>query len=504
MISLNMLVSVVKASFVMGCRLQITAQSLCQYGVIPKDILMKLIVIGAGPGGYAAAFAAAKHMEVVLVERDQLGGTCLHRGCIPTKTLRASADALVMAGRFKEFGLSGGAAPVADMPAIVARKDKITATLAGGLEKTASSLGVRVLKGQATLTGPSSVRVVTAEGQEVLMADAIVLATGSSPLELPGLPVDHKTVITSDDALNLQSVPDSMLIVGGGVIGCELACIFRAFGSRVTVVEGQDRLLPMPSVDEDISRLLLREMKKKGIAVELGKTVSEVVPQEQGVMVRIGGSPFVTCATPPEPKTVQASCMCVTVGRTANSFGLGLENVGIRTDARGWIEVNAALETSVSGIYAIGDALGPKHIMLAHMATAEAHTVVHNLLHPEDKHTQRYDIVPSAVFTEPEIGEVGLTEAQAREHGFNVRATTLQLRELGKAQAMGALAGLIKLIADADTGKLLGAHIAGAHASDLIAEAVLALQKGCTVAELAETIHAHPTLAEGIYEAAQR
>ena len=465
---------------------------------------MKLIVIGAGPGGYAAAFAAAKHMDVILIERDRLGGTCLHRGCIPTKTLRGSADALALAGRFKEFGLAGGVAPIADMPAIVARKDKVTATLAGGLEKTAASLGVRVLQGQARLTGPSSVCVVSDTGEETLTADGIVLATGSSPLELPGLPVDHSHILTSDDALNLQTVPESMVIVGGGVIGCELAFIFKAFGSRVTVVEGQDRLLPMPSVDEDVSRLLLREMKKKGISVELGKTVSDVVPQEQGVILSIGSSPFVTPATPVAPKTVQASCVCVTVGRMPNSFGLGLDDVGVQTDSRGWIKVNDMLETSIPGIYAIGDALGPSHIMLAHMATAEAHTVVHNLLHPEDKRVQRYDIVPSAVFTDPEIGEVGLTEAQARERGFNVKATTFQLRELGKAQAMGALAGMIKLIIDADTDKLLGAHIVGAHASDLIAEAVLALQKGCTVTELAETIHAHPTLAEGIYEAAQR
>ena len=465
---------------------------------------MKVIVIGAGPGGYAAAFAAAKHMDVILIERDRLGGTCLHRGCIPTKTLRASADVLALAGRFKEFGLAGGSAPEADMPAIVARKDKVVATLTGGLEKTAASLGVRVVRGQARLMSPSTVQVTTEEGDKTFTADSIILATGSLPLELPGLPVDHTRVLTSDDALNLQAVPESMVIVGGGVIGCELAFIFKTFGSHVTVVEGQERLLPMPSVDEDVSRLLLREMKKRGIAVELGKTVSNVSAQEQGVSLSIEGSPFVKHAVLQEPKAMQTSCVCVTVGRVANSSGLGLDDVGVRTDARGWIEVNETLETSVPGIYAIGDALGPRHIMLAHMATAEAHTVVHNLLHPEDRKVQRYDIVPSAVFTDPEIGEVGLTEAQARERGLNIRTAALQLRELGKAQAMGALAGMIKLIVDADTGKLLGAHVVGAHASDLIAEATLAMQTGCTVEELAETIHAHPTLAEGMYEVAQR
>lgn len=463
---------------------------------------MKLTIIGAGPGGYSAAFAAAKAgVEVTLVERAKLGGTCLHTGCIPTKTLRSSADVLEMGGRIAEFGITGECALKADMPAIVNRKRKVTATLQTGLEKTCAQLKIRVVYGKAELVGAKLVRVATAEGTEEVKSDSVILATGSSPLELPALPVDHARVLSSDDALELQAVPASLIIVGGGVIGCELAFIYRAFGSKVTVVEGQSRVLPLPSVDEEISRLLQREMKKKGIAVELARTVTATTPTDTGVSVEIGASPFVETANPPAPRTLEAEAVCVTVGRVPHTGGLGLA-AGVKTDARGWIEADDFLETSVPGVYAIGDVIGPRRIMLAHMAVAEAHTAVHNILHPENKKAQRYDVVPSAIFTAPEIGDVGLSEAQAKEQSLAVKTSVFQFRELGKAQAMGELAGLFKLVAEEGSGKLLGAHIAGAHASDLIAEAALAIQWGCTARDLFETIHAHPTLSEGMYEAA--
>ena len=458
---------------------------------------MKLTIIGAGPGGYSAAFAAAKAgVEVTLVERAKLGGTCLHTGCIPTKTLRSSADVLEMSGRLAEFGITGECALKADMPAIVNRKRKVTATLQTGLEKTCAQLKVRVVYGKAELVSAKLVRVTTAEGTEEVESDNVIIATGSSPLELPALPVDHARVLSSDDALELQAVPPSLIIVGGGVIGCELAFIYRAFGSKVTVVEGQNRVLPLPSVDEEISRLLQREMKKKGIAVELSHTVSRVTPCDGGAAVEI--APFPTGAG--DSRVLNASAVCVTVGRVPNTAGLA--EAGIALDQRGWIVVDDTLETSVPGVYAIGDVTGPRRIMLAHMAAAEAHTAVHNILHPEKKKVQSYTVVPSAIFTSPEIGDVGLTEEQAREQGIAVRSAVFQFRELGKAQAMGALSGLFKIVAEEGTGKLLGVHIAGAHASDLIAEATFALQKGCSARDLFETIHAHPTLSEGLYEAA--
>lgn len=458
---------------------------------------MKLTVIGGGPGGCTAAFAAAQAgVEVTLVERAQLGGTCLHTGCIPTKTLRSSADALDVAARFREFGLAADGAVRPDMSAIVARKRKVTATLQQGLEKTAARLGVRVVRGEASLVDAGRVRVASGEGEQEFVGDRTILATGSSPLELPSLPADHRLVLSSDDALEPQVVPEHLVIAGGGVIGCELAFIYRAFGAQVTVVEGQGRLLPLPSVDGEISRLLLREMKKRGIAVELRRTVSRVQPDGEGA--RIATAPFPAGAG--ETRVLSASAVCVTVGRVPNTAGL--TRAGIALDPRGWVIVDETLETSVPGVYAIGDVTGPTRIMLAHMAVAEAHTAVHNILHPENRKKQAYAVVPSAIFTAPEVADVGLTEEQAREQGRAVRTAVFQFRELGKAQAMGALAGLFKLVAEEGTGRLLGVHVAGAHASDIIAEAALALHKGCTARELHEIIHAHPTLSEGIAEAA--
>ena len=458
---------------------------------------IRLTVIGGGPGGYTAAFAAARAgMSVTLVESGNLGGTCLNNGCIPTKTLKASADALELALRLSQFGITGQGAPAVDPAAVLARKEKVCSTLRGGLEKACASLGVRLLKGRGRLVHAGLVEASIAEGPVSVEGDRVILATGSGALELPGLPVDHTHILTSDDALALQTVPEHLVVVGGGVIGCELAFIYRAFGAKVTVIEGQGRLLPLPSVDGEISRLLLREMKKKGIAVELSHTVSRVTPCDGGAAVEI--APFPTGAG--DSRVLNASAVCVTVGRVPNTAGLA--EAGIALDQRGWIVVDDTLETSVPGVYAIGDVTGPRRIMLAHMAAAEAHTAVHNILHPEKKKVQSYTVVPSAIFTSPEIGDVGLTEEQAREQGIAARSAVFQFRELGKAQAMGALSGLFKIVAEEGTGKLLGVHIAGAHASALIAEATFALQKGCSARDLFETIHAHPTLSEGLYEAA--
>ena len=255
-----------------------------------------------------------------------------------------------MGGRLAEFGITGECALKADMPAIVNRKRKIAATLQAGLEKTCAQLKIRVICGKAELVGAKLVRVATAEGVEEVESDNVIVATGSSPLELPALPVDHVRVLSSDDALELQAVPSSLIIVGGGVIGCELAFIYRAFGSKVTVVEGQNRVLPLPSVDEEISRLLLREMKKKGIAVELARTVTAATPAGTGVSVEIGASPFVAAANPPAPRTLEADAVCVTVGRVPHTDGLGLDAAGVKVDARGWIEADDFLETSVPGV----------------------------------------------------------------------------------------------------------------------------------------------------------
>lgn len=463
---------------------------------------LRLTIIGGGPGGYTAAFAAARAgLSVTLVENDRLGGTCLNNGCIPTKTLRASADVLELALRLSQFGINSQGASV-DPVAVLARKEKVCATLRGGLEKTCASLGVTLLPGRGRVVGSGLVEVSAPESKTLVESDRVIIATGSRPLALPGMPVDHRRILTSDDALALARVPASVIIVGGGVIGCELAFIYQAFGAKVTVVEGQNRLLPLPSVDADMGTLLQREMKKRRIGCELGRTLTDVRVGEESVRALLSPSPFIESLTPAQQQQtpLEAEIILVTVGRTPNTSGLGLAEAGIVVDRRGWIEVDEQLQTTLPGVYAIGDVLGPSKVMLAHVAAVEGLCAVRNCLGQGKR--MDYSVVPSGIFTAPEIGCVGLTEAQATEQGYAVRTSTFQMRELGKAQAMNELPGMFKLVSDAATGKLLGVHIAGAHATDLIAEAALALRMGASAADVASTIHAHPTLAEGFYEAA--
>ena len=463
----------------------------------------KITIVGGGPGGYTAAFEAAKAgAEVTLIEAGHMGGTCLNWGCIPTKTFKASAEALENAQRLREFGISGECSASADMPAIVARKDKIACALRGGLEKTCSKLKVNMIQGTARVVNTNLVRVQTREGEEQeISGDKVIIATGSRNLDLPSLPVDHEKIITSDDALDLDHVPERMLIVGGGVIGSELACIFQAFGSKVTIVEGLDRILPLPSIDQDMSKLMQREMKKRQISCEICRTAVKAERSENGMAVTLGPSPFLdqVPANAQKEKVVETDLVLVAVGRVPNTEGLGLAEAKVETDKRGWIVADESCRTSQAGIYAIGDILGPSKVMLAHVAVMEGLVAARNCLGKNE--VVDYGVIPSAVFTSPEVATVGLTEAQAKELGYNVICRQSQFRELGKAQAMGELSGVFKLIVDADSDKLLGAHLAGAHVSDIIAEPTLALSLGARGRDIARTIHAHPTLAEGMFEA---
>ncbi|MBQ9453200.1 MAG: dihydrolipoyl dehydrogenase [Desulfovibrio sp.] len=464
---------------------------------------MRITIIGGGPGGYTAAFEAARRgCEVTLIEQDSLGGTCLNRGCIPTKTLRACADALATATRLTEYGIHGCGAPKIDLDAMRLRKEKVIATLTGGLEKTCAHYKITLLRGTGRVVDAHSVIVRSKNEEKLVSGDAVVIATGSQVMELPGLSFDHKIICSSDDVLRLTHIPRQLVIVGGGVIGCEMACIYRTFGSEVTVIEGQDRLLPLPSVDHDVSTLLQREMRKQKIRILTGRTLKNVHVENGTALSTIALSPFVPApATDIPEEPVKADMILVTVGRKPAVGGLGLQEAGVAVDKRGWITVDDRLQTSVPGIYAIGDILGPSRVMLAHAAAMEGLCVVDTLC--GTTHTMRYDIVPSAVFTSPEIGEVGMSEAQARECCTDVVCGVTQMRELGKAQAMGELPGFFKIVADAQNGRVLGVHIVGAHASDIIAEAGLTMAAGLDVYRLAETVHAHPTLAEGLYETAR-
>ncbi|MBQ7456580.1 MAG: dihydrolipoyl dehydrogenase [Desulfovibrio sp.] len=460
---------------------------------------MHLAILGAGPGGYTAAFEAQRlGHAVTLIDPNAPGGTCLHCGCIPTKTLRSTADALMSVDRFADMGISS-CAPTLDLEALRKRKDAVIRTLEEGLIKTCAKQKIRVIQGRASFADAKTIVV----NDERLAIDAAIIATGSRVLELPSLPLDHQYVCSSDDALRLTHIPKRLLIVGGGVIGCELACIYQAFGSEVTIVEGLDRLLPLPAIDHEVSTLLAREMRKKKIRMHLGSTLEDVRVVDGGVQATIAPSPFLPETSPKAaPQAVSADMILVTVGRAPNTDGLGLEALGVQLDKRGWIQVDANLRTSVPGIYAIGDVLGPSHIMLAHVASCEALCAVENL-NGQD-HAMAYTAVPSAIFTDPEIADVGLSEEGARKAGFSVCTATTLTRELGKAQAMGALPGFTKIVACAETKRILGVHIVGAHASDIIAEAGLAVTHEMTVQQLAQTIHAHPTLAEGLYETARK
>ena len=461
-----------------------------------------LVIIGGGPGGYAAAFAAAKKgLKVTLIEQEGIGGTCLNWGCIPTKTLKATAEKLEFLHRAAQFGIKLNDAPTLDWPAVSARLGKVKETLRAGLTKTCAALGIELISGRGRLLSGLGVAVTLADGSvKELKADAIILATGSRPAGLPGLAIDGEQILSSDHALRLATLPQKLIIVGGGVIGCEFACIFRTFGVEVQIVEGMDRVLPLPGVDSAMARLLFREMKKMKIGLHLGATVSKVSPKDGGgIVAHIGPSPFIEGEPPaPLPEALEGDCLLLTVGRAPNTDDLGLADAGVGQDARGWILADAHMRTSAPNIYAIGDVLGPKHVMLAHVASCEGEIAVCNILGEEK--AMNYGVVPSAIFTMPEVGSVGISEEEAAQQGLAVRTGSLLVRELGKAQAAGEIAGEFKLIADAATHKILGGHVIGPHATELIAELSLAITAGAAVADLRHTIHAHPTLAEGWHE----
>lgn len=465
----------------------------------------RITIVGAGPGGYIGAIRAAQlGAEVTLIEREAVGGTCLNRGCIPTKSLKASADAMALAGRLSEFGLvlEGRVRP--DMPAIQARKDKVVQTLVTGVKKILDSYKVRLVLGSAEVLAPDRVRVETKGGPPLeILGDKLILAAGSRPADLPALKTDGSRILNSDQALGLETVPEDVLIVGGGVIGVEFAFIFSQLGSRVTVVEALDRVVGLPGVDPDSSRVLEREMKKNKIALHLNRTVFRVESEgENRVRAVLGPSPVLANPTERDRRetVLSAERILVSIGRRPAADGLGLDRLGVETDERGWVKADDHMETSVAGVYAIGDLLGPSRIMLAHVAVAEALVAAENCL--GKKRRMDYDAVPSGIFTTPEMADVGLTEPEARAKGLDVRADTFLFRALGKPQAMGEIAGQVKIVSEVPGGKLLGVHIIGPHATDLIAEATLALRLGATAGDLAETIHVHPSLSETVMEAA--
>ena len=464
----------------------------------------RIAIIGGGPGGYVAAVRAAQRgAAVTVIEKERVGGTCLNWGCIPSKIMKTTAELLDHMRQANAYGISGAGAVAADMETLMARKEKICQTQAKGIEGLLANHKIILLNGHGRISGPGQLTVDLADGStETVAWDKLIIATGTVPLNIPAFPFDGEAVISSNEALCLKAVPASMVIVGGGVIGCEFACILAALGSQVTVIEALDRLLPLPSVDEACSKHLQREMKKRKIKFILKRTVASVRKEGGHLKVVVGPSPFVDAdsltAKESEPMVIEAEKVLVCIGRSPLSGEIGLDKIGVACDERGWIIADEGLRTNVPEVYAIGDILGPSRVMLAHVASAEGLVAAENATGGDSK--MDYRAVPGAIFTIPEVGNVGLTEAQAVAAGMDVRADSVLLRTLGKAQAMGELAGEAKLISERGSGKVLGVHIVGAHATDLIAEGGLAVQNGLTVEQVASTIHAHPTLGEAMLE----
>jgi dihydrolipoyl dehydrogenase len=471
-----------------------------------KEMNRKIGIIGAGPGGYIAAIRAAQlGAQVVVIEQETIGGTCLNWGCIPTKTLKATAEMVEMFNRAGEFGIELEGGFRLDMGRIMARKNEVISVLAGGIKKIFESYRIQFLEGTAIIQDPKRILIHQRDHSETFIeVDQIIIASGSKPMVFEAFPFDGNYILSSSDALVLKEIPESLLIVGGGVVGCEFAFIFNALGSQVTVVEALPRLIGLPSIDQDCSTVIQREMKKRKIKVLLDKTVTRTEVRTGRVKVTIGPSPFLKEVKEKDRSSVETEVqkVLVSIGRESNVERPDLSRLGMDLDRGRWIKTNERMETNIPGLYAIGDALGPAKIMLAHVASTEGMVAAENIM--GHNRTMNYEVVPSAIFTFPEVADVGLTEQQAKERGRAVRSDSFQFRALGKSQAMGEIVGLVKIVSDKGRGKILGVHIAGPHATDLIAEGTLAIQMGATAEDLARTIHAHPTLAEAVMETAQK
>ncbi|HLA50504.1 MAG TPA: dihydrolipoyl dehydrogenase [Thermodesulfovibrionia bacterium] len=449
---------------------------------------MKIAVLGAGPGGYVAAIKAAQlGASVTVIEDTEVGGTCLNRGCIPTKALVASAEVLDKAKNIHDFGIELNGDVMPNIQKILERKNKIVNIQVKGIRGLFKSWGIKILDGKGFIVSANKIRVALKDGgAEEVETDKIIIATGSRPAQIPIFPFDGEKILSSDDALNLNNIPSSLLIIGAGVIGCEFAFIYREFGSEVTMVEMMPRAVS--TEDEEISEILEKELKKKKIKLITNIKVEKVEVKESSVQAFLS-----------DGRAIEAEKVLVSIGRAINSKDIGLENIGVKTGQRGEIIVNDKMETSIKGVYAVGDVTGG--IMLAHMASKEGMIAAENAV-GGDAVINR-SVVPAAIFTSPEIASVGLGEKQALDKGYRIKIGRFQFRALGKAHAIGEISGLIKIIADEQNDKILGAHIIGPHASDLIHEIALAVNKGLTVKDIADTIHAHPTLSEGIMEAAE-
>ena len=460
-----------------------------------------VVVIGSGTGGYVAAIRAAQlGLKTAVVERAPvLGGTCLNWGCIPTKALLEHAHALKVARDWKEWGLTIGDAASAlaigiDMAQVHARKDKIVKGLTGGIEMLFKKNKIDWIKGSGRLAGKGAVEITDGQKQTLSARKEVIVATGSTPRSVPGIEIDRKRIITSDEAIHMKEIPKSIAIMGSGAVGVEFGSIFRRFGSEVTIIELLPRIVPVE--DEAVSAELEKSFRKQGIKVLTGTKVTSAKAGAGGVDLE---------AQTPDGKTTKlnAEYLLVATGRGPVTTGLGAEDLGLQMD-RGYIRVDREFRTNVPGISAIGDVITfekPGHPQLAHLSSAEGVALAERIAGREYRPIN-YDQVPGCTYCDPEIGSVGLTEKQAQERGYDVKTGSFKFGILGRARIAGETEGFVKIVFDKKYDEVLGVHMIGPRATELVAEATLALRLECTVDELARTIHAHPTMSEAVMEAA--
>jgi len=460
----------------------------------------KIVVLGAGSGGYVAAIRAAQlGADVTVIENDQVGGTCLNWGCVPSKILKTTADKLDVSHRFEEFGIIAKGKLHVDMGVLAERRRRVIETQQKAIEMLLKKNKIKCERGKGRVLGHGKIEISTLNGESnIIVWDKLLIASGSRIAEVPSLPFDGKRIISSNEALFLDHIPTSIVILGGGVIGCEFSSIFAGLGSKVTVVESMGRLLPLPSVDEENSKVLQREMKKRKIDFFLNRTVKGVEYEKSGICAKIDQFSPNDNLEKEGPVIVTAEKLLVCTGRRPNTDDIGIDSIGVTMDENGWILVNKKMNTNVENVYALGDVLGPDKIMMAHVASAEGIVAAENATGGNS--SMEYNAIPGAIFTTPEVADVGLTEVQAISQGIEIDCDTVLFRNISKAHVTGEIAGQLKMISKRDTGKIIGIHIIGPHATDLIAEGALAVERGCTVKQLANIVHAHPTLPEIMLE----
>lgn len=443
-----------------------------------------IVVLGGGPGGYPAAIRAAQSGKTVaLIEAKDVGGTCLNRGCIPSKTLIANAEVLKRVQEAEEFGVIVGSVSF-DFAKMVARKDRIIASVRKNLEGLIASNRIELIRGFGKLTSPTSIKVTGADNL-IIQAGKIIIATGSEPRMIPAFPFDYERIHDSTSMLEIQKLPKSLAIIGGGIIGCEFASLYAALGVEVTVIEMMSSILPMES--QSVSSYMTKIYKKKGIKIYTNTFVESVQRDEDSVTVKLAGG-----------EKISAEISLVAVGRSLNVTNIGLEAAGVLITKEGFVAVNEKMETNVPGIYAVGD-IASKW-WLAHVASHQGLVAAKNACGIPAH--MNYNAIPTVIFTDPEIGSVGLSLEAAIKAGHDVTVSGFPFQALGKSQAAYQTEGFGQVVTDKHTGQILGAQVVGHEASSLIAEMVVAISAELTVDSITEAIHAHPTVAEVWLEAA--